>query len=106
MTGSGMDGLWLSNERSVYTEPTDGWGLWYKDGSRITSWDSDWASAPGDGIQVLVVVHPNGRKTITHGNDEYFLPGGDIGKLGAWTDNATYQRCVAEARQWRPPTIS
>jgi hypothetical protein len=51
-----------------------------------------------------MVYHPNGRRTIVKGRDEYTLPGESTSKLGLMIDRERFERMQwgALIDEWRP----
>lgn len=73
--------------------PITGWALVYADGSRYSNTSGQWRSAP-DEVQVLVLYHSGGYRTLTYGEDVYSLLGQKATKLGAWMDTTDYYALV------------
>lgn len=78
--------------------------IYYADGTRLESWDD----AP-DGIQV-VTFHNGEGPTLSHGVDEYRIPGSNVTKYGEWMDADAYEtllrRAYEEAKHWQPRMFS
>jgi hypothetical protein len=114
MPGSGPNGEWLATDAAFWarvTQPIVGWKLWFAGGSTAHAahrqpwqWAPLWERTSRDGVQVLMVYHPGGYRTIVKGRDEYTLPGVSTSKLGLMLDFDRYDeiRRAAVADTWRP----
>jgi hypothetical protein len=107
MTPSGPNGTWFATTPEFWGRiemPIIGWQLWYADGSWFCSGSTRWMDAPEHGVQVLMVHHPNGYRTIVVGRDEYTLPGEFWSKFGLMIDEYEFNEIVALAMadRWRP----
>lgn len=85
-----------------YELPILGWRLYYSDGSSFSHEDGSWSDAPSIDVQVLEVLHEPPYRTLSHGDDEYRLPGEADVKFGRWADFETYEGIVraVEARAY------
>lgn len=110
---SGPNGEWLATTPEYWARcelPVIGWQLWYAsklwyEGNWcVTSADCEWHDAPSNGVQVMMVYHPGGRRTIVTGKDEYTHPTEAGSKLGVMIAvdrfNAIRERAMAD--EWRP----
>ena len=81
--------------------PIIGWKIFYADGSTA---NTDWESAPREGVQCILVYHPKDRRNIVRGRDEYTLPGEKATKLGSEIEHKTYLEICRQALTdtWRP----
>ena len=107
MAGSGPDGSWFATDAGFWSRvraPIIGWKLWYADGFAWCSAECSWEEAPRTGVQVLMIFHPGGLRTIVNGRDEYTLPGETASKLGLLIERERFERMQAEAMvdEWRP----
>lgn len=107
MPGSGPNGAWFATDAAFWARvraPIIGFKLWYADGLTWCSADCPWVDAPREGVEVLMVYHPNGRRTIVKGRDEYTLPGESTSKLGLMIDRERFERMQwgALIDEWRP----
>jgi hypothetical protein len=101
VNGSGPGGEWLRTDEDFWKRvrlPIIGWRLWYADGSTTCSAECSWQDAPREGVQVLVVHHPENRRTIVKGRDEYVLPGETSSKLGLMIEREQFERMQGEAQ--------
>jgi hypothetical protein len=103
---SGPHGAWFATTPDFWAQvrlPIVGWKLWYADGLTVTSQDVPWADAPRQGVEVLMVYHPNGYRTIVKGRDEYTFPGEAESKLGLEIDRGVFEAMqrAAMADSWR-----
>lgn len=104
---SGPDGTWFATTPTWWARlpmPVIGWKLWYADGSTVDSTQQTWAAAPAEGVQVLMVYHPRGYRTVVRGRDEYTHPMGHGGskfglEIGADAYHAILARAMADP--WR-----
>ena len=107
MHGSGPNGAWFATDDAFWarvTQPIVAWKIWYAHGSQRDSTTCTWANAPKVGVQVLMVYHPGGRRTIVKGRDEYTLPGESESKLGLMIDREEFEQMQLDAiaDSWRP----
>lgn len=73
--------------------PVTGWELVYADDSRYSHLSGPWRLAP-DQVQVLVLRHADGYRTLTYGEDVYRLAGEKATKVGVWMDDAAFHALV------------
>lgn len=103
---SGRDGTWFATTPAFWSliPPIIAWQLWYTDSSVVSSDDCAWDRAPREGVQVLMVHHRGGQRTIINGRDEYSLPGEAAVKYGLMLDRATFEAIQTRAMRdsWRP----
>lgn len=107
---SGPNGEWWSTTPEFWARvahPIVAFQIWYAGGSRFCGLPGDWSRAPRDGVEVLVVYHPEDapmERVIVAGRDEYTLPGQPGSKLGLLiADEAFYSLYAsALADEWRP----
>lgn len=110
---SGADGAWRSmtpDDWSKTTQPCVAFQIWYSDGSCVTGGpdpthlQKTWLNSRHTGVQVLMVHHLDGYRTIFVARDEYTWPGLVPSKLGEAIDLQEYRRirALAMSDEWRP----
>lgn len=110
MVNSGPNGEWFQTTPEFWERiklPIIAWKIWISDGEFILSYDSstcNWDDAPVYNLQVLMVYHPQGRRTIIKGRDEYRLPGEKKSKFGLMIDLDFFHKIQERAilDSWRP----
>lgn len=75
--------------------PVEAYKIWYSDGS----WSTDWETSPDEDVQIVMLYHPDGYRTIQHGLDEYIDPTGQCSrvKLGKWMLDDKYDSLIKTA---------
>lgn len=105
MANSGKHGEWFATTPEFWAQiplPIIGWKVWYAD-HVVACTEQSWSDAPRAGVQVLMIYHPEGRRTVVCGRDEYTLPGETVSKLGLEIEIETYHAILksAMADVWR-----
>jgi hypothetical protein len=84
--------------------PIKSWRIFYADGSTFTSNDGTLAEAPPFGVMCRVDYHVDGKKTLSHPNEDgilYYEGEDDLKgyKMGMWMDSEGYYRVMDLARK-------
>lgn len=102
---SGPGGEWFATTPTFWARlpPVVAWTLWYADGRSVSSAVTAWPAAPAEGVQVLMVHHPDGQRTIVTGRDAYTLPNAPHPKYGQLIDLDRFHAIQARAMAdpWR-----
>lgn len=73
-------------------EPIESYRIWYSDGS----YSDDWDAAPDEDVQIVMLYHADGYRTIIQGEDVYTDPTDQSGhiKTGRWMPDDEYEALV------------
>lgn len=107
MANSGHGGTWFETTPDFWRQiplPVIAWKVFYADGLTVDSTCSSWEEAPSEGVQVVMVYHPNGFRTVVRGRDAYTLPSASARKFGLEIPLDDYRAILARAMAdpWRP----